>query len=51
VLRAVGRTETTQGNIPHWLELDEGEAGYQLLAEEEIAAVNYFSIDFHQHFL
>jgi hypothetical protein len=38
-LRAVGETETTQGNIQHWLELDEGDPGFQLLTEEEIAAV------------
>jgi hypothetical protein len=31
VLRAVGETETTQENIQDWLELDEGDSGFQLL--------------------
>jgi hypothetical protein len=31
VLRAAGETETTQENILDWLELDEGDAGFQLL--------------------
>jgi hypothetical protein len=31
VLRAAGGTETTQENIQDWLELDEGDPGYQLL--------------------
>jgi hypothetical protein len=35
VLRAAGETETTQD----WLQLDEGDPGFQLLTEEEIAAV------------
>jgi hypothetical protein len=39
VPRAAGRTETTQENIQEWLELDEGDPGFQLLTEEEIAAV------------
>jgi hypothetical protein len=40
VLRAaVETTETTQENIQDWLELDEGDPGFQLLTEEEIAAV------------
>jgi hypothetical protein len=38
VLRAAGETETTQGNIRDWLQLDEGDPGFQLLTEEEIAA-------------
>jgi hypothetical protein len=42
VLRAVGETETTQENIQDWLELDEGDPGFQLLTEEEIAAVMCF---------
>jgi hypothetical protein len=49
VLRA-GETETTQENIQHWLQLDVGDPGFQLLAEEEIAAVIFF-IYFHQHYL
>jgi hypothetical protein len=32
VLRAAGETETTQENIQDWLELDEGDPGFQLLA-------------------
>jgi hypothetical protein len=37
VLRAAGETETTQENIQDWVELDEGDPGFQLLTEEEIA--------------
>jgi hypothetical protein len=50
VLRAAGETETTQENIQDWLRLDEGAPGFQLLTEEEIAAV-IFLISFHQHYL
>jgi hypothetical protein len=39
VLRAAGETETTQENIRDWLQLDEGDPGFQLLTEEEITAV------------
>jgi hypothetical protein len=39
VLIAAGETETTQENIQDWLELDEGVPRFQLLTEEEIAAV------------
>jgi hypothetical protein len=39
VLRAAGETETTQGNIQDWLQLDEGDSGLQLLTKEEIPAV------------
>jgi hypothetical protein len=42
VLRAAGETETTQENIQDWLELDEGDPGFQLLVEEEIGAVIIF---------
>jgi hypothetical protein len=42
VLRAAGQTETTQENIQDWLELDEGDPGFQFLVEEEIAAVIFF---------
>jgi hypothetical protein len=38
-LRAAAETETTQRNIQDWLELDEGDPGFQLLTEEEISAV------------
>jgi hypothetical protein len=39
VLRAAGETETMQENMQYWLEVDEGDPGFQLLTEEEIAAV------------
>jgi hypothetical protein len=41
-LRAAGETETTQENIQDWLQLDEGDPGFQLLTAEEIATVIYF---------
>jgi hypothetical protein len=50
VLREAEETETTQENMQDWLELDEGDPGFQLLTEEEIAAVIFF-IYFHQHYL
>jgi hypothetical protein len=31
VLGEAGGTEITQGNIQDWLQLDEGDPGYQLL--------------------
>jgi hypothetical protein len=31
VLRAAGETEATQGNIQDWLQLDEGDPGFQLI--------------------
>jgi hypothetical protein len=37
VLRAAGETETTQD----WLELDEGDLGFQLLTEEETSSVKF----------
>jgi hypothetical protein len=48
VLRAAGETETTQENIQDWLQLDEGDPGFQLQTEEEIAAVIFF-IYFYQN--
>jgi hypothetical protein len=39
VLRATGKTETTQENIQVWLETDEGDPGFQILADEEIATM------------
>jgi hypothetical protein len=42
VLRAFRETETTQENIQDGLELDEGDPGFQLLTEKEIATVIYF---------
>jgi hypothetical protein len=42
VLRAAEGTEIKQENIQDWLELDEGDPGFQLLTEEEIASVLYF---------
>jgi hypothetical protein len=41
VLRATGETETTQENFQGWLELDEGDPGFQLQTEAEIAAVTF----------
>jgi hypothetical protein len=41
-LRAAGETETTQENIQDWLQPDEADLGFQLLTEEEIAAVIFF---------
>jgi hypothetical protein len=43
-LRAAGETETSQGNIQDWLQLDEGDPGFQLLAEEEFFVVIFFFI-------
>jgi hypothetical protein len=45
-LRAAGETETTHENIQDWLQLDEGNPGFQLLTEEEIAAVIFISITY-----
>jgi hypothetical protein len=42
VLRAAGETETSQENIQDWLQLDEGDSGFQLLTEEEISAIYFF---------
>jgi hypothetical protein len=39
VFRAAGEAETTEENIQDWLKLDEGDPGFQLLTEEEIATV------------
>jgi hypothetical protein len=41
-LRAAGASETNQENIQDCLQLDEGDPGFQLLTEEEIAAVIFF---------
>jgi hypothetical protein len=49
-VRTAGETETMQENIQDWLELDEGDPGFQLLTEEEIAAVIFF-IYFNQQCL
>jgi hypothetical protein len=38
-----GATETTQENIQDWLELGEGDPGFQLLTEEEISAVIFLN--------
>jgi hypothetical protein len=47
VLRAAGETETAQANILVWIELDEGDPGFQLLTEEEFATVIlYFQQDY-----
>jgi hypothetical protein len=41
-LRAAGETETTQENIQDWLQLDEGVPEFQLVTEEDMAAVILF---------
>jgi hypothetical protein len=41
-LSAAAETETTQECIQDWLHMDEGESAFQLLTEEEIAAVIFF---------
>jgi hypothetical protein len=46
VLRAAGETENTQEIIQDWLELDEGDPGFQFLPEKEIAAVIYILLIF-----
>jgi hypothetical protein len=50
VFRAAGATEIAQENIQDWLELNEGDPGFQFLTAEEIAAVTFF-ISFYQHYL
>jgi hypothetical protein len=42
VLSAAGETETMQESIQDWLELNEGDPGFQLLTEEEIAVAIHF---------
>jgi hypothetical protein len=42
VLGAAGETEITQENIQDWLQLDDGDPGFQLLTGKEIAAVIIF---------
>jgi hypothetical protein len=48
VLRAAGETETAQRNIQDWLQLAEGDPGFQLLTEEEIKVM--FFACFHQDY-
>jgi hypothetical protein len=49
VFRVTADTEATQENIQDWLQLDEGDPGFQLLTEEEIAAVIFFI--YFQHYV
>jgi hypothetical protein len=42
VFRGAGETETTKENIQDWIELDEGNPGFQFITEKEIAAVIFF---------
>jgi hypothetical protein len=42
VLRAAGETVTRQEYTQNWFELDEGDPGFQLVTEEEIAALMFF---------
>jgi hypothetical protein len=55
VLRAAGETETTQENIQDWLELDEGDPGFQphvfLWFLSKGSAVIYLFIYFHEMYL
>jgi hypothetical protein len=51
VLRAAGETETAQENIQDWLQLDEGDPGFQLPTEEKTAAVIFLFVYFHEHCL
>jgi hypothetical protein len=44
VLRAAGETETRQDNIRDWIKFDEGDPGFQLLTQKEIAAVIFLFI-------
>jgi hypothetical protein len=50
VLWASGETETTQENIQDWLELDEGDTGFQFLTERNFIG-DILLIYFHQHHL
>jgi hypothetical protein len=49
VFRAAVETETAQENIQDWLQLDEGDPGFQLLTEEEISAA--IIVYFHRLYL
>jgi hypothetical protein len=42
VLRAAGETETMQENIQDWLELDEGDPGFQLLTGGNCCSDTFF---------
>jgi hypothetical protein len=46
VLRAAEEAKTTQENIQDWLQLDEADSEFQLLTQEEIAAVIFFLFAF-----
>jgi hypothetical protein len=46
LLRAAEETETKQGNIQDWLQLDEGDPGFQLLTEKEVTAEPPTSLNF-----
>jgi hypothetical protein len=50
VWRAAGETENTQVNIEDWLELDEGDPGFQLLTGKFSAVIFYF-LYCHHHYL
>jgi hypothetical protein len=49
VLRVAGETETTQENIQDWLQLDEGDPGFQLLTGRNCCSDIF--IYFHQHYI
>jgi hypothetical protein len=50
VLRAARESETTQENIQYWLQLDEEDPGFEILTEEEIAAVIFFFIYLYRQY-
>jgi hypothetical protein len=41
VYKAAGETETTQGNIQNWFQLNETDPEFQLLKEEELLQLHY----------
>jgi hypothetical protein len=52
VLRAAGETETTQENIQDWLQLDEGDPGFQLfLYFLNKGSTMFFFTYFYQNYL
>jgi hypothetical protein len=54
VLRAAGETETMQENIQDWLQLDDGDPGFQLLAFLWLLnklSIAIFLINFCQYYI
>jgi hypothetical protein len=48
VSKAAGETEITQKKIQVWLELDEGNPGFQLLTEEKITVIIIIIYMYHR---